>query len=210
MPEAAAVTAAFLAAYILGSVPSAWLFAKLAGSDIFRTGSGNMGAMNTLRHVGMVPGLLTLAADVLKGVLALQVAAWLAAASAPGVTAVRDLALGAAAFAAGLGHVFPAFTRFRGGKALAVAFGVLLFGHAAIALGGLVLIGLLTVLLRNVNLASWLTVAAAGLAVLAQELLQPDGSPAQAAGIALLALLIVLKHVLPATASGRTVRPGPR
>lgn len=208
MPEAAAVTLSFVAAYLLGSVPSAWLFARLSGSDIFTTGSGNMGTMNTLRHVGILPGLLTLLADVGKGVLAMLAARLISGSLAGG--AGQDAALAVAAFAAGLGHVFPVFTRFRGGKALAVAFGVLLVRHAAIAVSGLVLIGVLVLLLRNVNLASMITVSAAGVAVLLTELLRDGGSAVQAVGVLALALLIVVRHLYPPTASARVPRAAPR
>jgi len=204
--EAAAVAASFVAAYLLGSLPSAWFFARLAGHDIFTTGSGNMGTMNTARHVGILPGVLTLLADVAKGALALAAAAWLGQALAPAAPGARELALGAAAFAAGLGHVFPVFTGFRGGKALAVAFGVLLPGHALIATAGLVLIGLLVLLFRNVDTAAIITVSAAAVAVLVQELSARDGSLPFAGGVLLLATLIVLKHLQAATASGRNGR----
>lgn len=202
MPELLSFTLALLSSYLLGSVPSAQLFARLAGKDIFTTGSGNMGTMNALRNLGPLIGVLTFVFDVLKGAAAMLLAGWLAAQLAPGSQLAHDLALAAAPVGAGLGHVFSLFAGFRGGKALAVAFGVLLPGYWQVALAGLLLIGLLVLLTRNVNLASLITVIAAGLAVLYSELSADSGSLLRAAGLLLLVVLISWRH-LPITASAR-------
>lgn len=201
MPEISATVSALLAAYLLGSIPSAQLFARLRGKDIFATGSGNMGTMNALRNLGPVTGVLTFALDVLKGVAAMLLAGWLAELIASGSALAGDLALAAAAIGAGLGHVFPLFTGFRGGKALAVAVGVLLPGYWQVAVAGIIVIGLLVLLTRNVNLATLITVVAAGAAVLIIELDAPSGL-IRASGMLLLVVLIAWRH-LPLTASAR-------
>ena len=202
MPELAATLISLLTAYLLGSIPSARIFAGLAGKNIFETGSGNMGTMNTLRHVGPLPGILTFALDVLKGVAAMLSAPLLAGWVAPDSAAALNWALAAAPFGAGLGHVFSVFAGFKGGKALAVAFGVLLPSYWPVAVAGIVLIGVLVLLTRNVNLASLLTVAGAGVAVAIMELGSAGGSAVRAAGMIMLVLLICWKH-LPLTASAR-------
>lgn len=201
-----AALASLPVAYLFGSLPSAQLFARLGGKDIFRTGSGNMGTMNALRNLGPVYGVMTFIVDVAKGVAAVLVAPLLAGAIAPDSSFAADWAVAAAAFGAGLGHVYPVFTGFRGGKALAVAFGAILPLNWLVAVVALVLIALLVVLLRNVSLASVITIVGAGLVIVVQELRQSvdAGSIGLTTGILLLVALIVLRH-LPLTASGRTL-----
>jgi glycerol-3-phosphate acyltransferase PlsY len=102
-------------AYLLGSIPFAWLVSRRHGVDIRTVGSGNPGASNVLRSVGVAAGMVVLILDVAKGTLAVLIAQWM------GV----DLAmLVAAAVAAIVGHVFPLWFGFRGGKGVATAAGV--------------------------------------------------------------------------------------
>lgn len=106
-----------LGAYLIGGIPSgAWL-ARLAGIDVQRVGSGNIGATNVARTAGTRLGLLTLAADIIKG--ALPVGVSLACTSDLSVASVT----GGAAVS---GHLFPPLLRFRGGKGVATAAGVFL------------------------------------------------------------------------------------
>jgi acyl phosphate:glycerol-3-phosphate acyltransferase len=110
-----------LAAYFGGSVSSAILVCRLFGLPDPRTqGSNNPGATNVLRLGGKVPAALTLAGDVLKGVIPVLVAVWL------------ELPLLIAALAgwfAFVGHLFPLFFQFQGGKGVATAFGLLFALH---------------------------------------------------------------------------------
>lgn len=190
--------------YLLGSLPSAQLFARLGGKDIFSTGSGNMGTMNALRNLGPLYGILTFILDVLKGVAAVLLAPVLAGLVAAESGLAADWAVAAAIIGTGVGHVFPIFTRFRGGKALAVAFGAILPLNWPVAVGALVLIALLVLLLRNVNLASAVTITVAGAVIIVLDLLQSTdaGAVIRSSGIVLLVVLIVWRH-LPFTASGR-------
>jgi len=106
-----------LGAYLLGSVSFSYLVVKLKeGMDVRTVGSGNAGATNVLRASGKGPAALVLLLDVIKGVLAVTVARALAAA---------PVVVGAAAVAVVLGHVFPVFLGFRGGKGVATSAGVL-------------------------------------------------------------------------------------
>src|SRR5690625_3599585 len=125
MPEVSATFLALLSAYLLGSIPSAQLFARLRGKDIFATGSGNMGTMNALRNLGPVTGALTFALDVLKGVAAMLLAGWLAELIASGSALAGDLALSAASIGSCLCIVFPLFTVFIGSKSHDVAVSML-------------------------------------------------------------------------------------
>lgn len=107
-----------LFAYLLGSVSSAIVIAKLFGlEDPRQVGSGNPGATNILRYGGKKAALLTLAGDILKGVLAVGVAHALK---------VEPLILGATMLAVFLGHLFPVFHGFKGGKGVATAAGALI------------------------------------------------------------------------------------
>lgn len=112
--------------YLLGSVPFGVLVARARGVDIFKEGSGNIGATNVGRVLGRKSGVLVFVLDFLKGVVPTAVMS-----SAFGVMA--GVAAGLAAF---LGHLFPAYLRFRGGKGVATGFGVtlvLLPGPTAVA-----------------------------------------------------------------------------
>lgn len=102
-------------AYLLGTIPVGMLIARVyGGMDIRKTGSGNSGTTNVLRTLGWLPSLLTLAGDCLKGVLGALVGRWLG-----GET---GMLLGG--FFAVLGHDFPFFLRFKGGKGIATSLGV--------------------------------------------------------------------------------------
>jgi acyl phosphate:glycerol-3-phosphate acyltransferase len=106
-----------IAAYLLGSIPVGVVLSKLKGQDPRKAGSGNIGATNVMRTVGKGLGILTLAGDILKGLLP----TWLAIAC--GQTAVIVAACGLAAFA---GHLWPIYLRFKGGKGVATVVGLLL------------------------------------------------------------------------------------
>ncbi|HEV3468351.1 MAG TPA: glycerol-3-phosphate 1-O-acyltransferase PlsY [Pyrinomonadaceae bacterium] len=113
---------AVLLAYLLGSVPFGYLLVRLkGGGDVRETGSGGTGATNVTRRAGRAAGLLTLALDALKGVLAVVFARYLLTDDF-GV----DWWVAAAALAAVVGHVFPVWLRFRGGKGVATGLGVFL------------------------------------------------------------------------------------
>ena len=109
-------------AYLLGAVPFGLVFGKLAGVDVRTAGSGNIGATNVGRLLGKKLGLLTLVADVAKGVLPMVVAGGVVA--DPTRREAVVVLCGAAAF---LGHLFPVYLRFRGGKGVATALGLFLY-----------------------------------------------------------------------------------
>lgn len=122
-----------LGAYLVGSIPTGVLLARLKGVDVRATGSGNIGATNVARSAGKGLGLATLVLDAAKG--ALPVLAADAFALAGGDPAVARYAPLVAALGAVAGHVFPITLGFRGGKGVATALGAL----AALAPGSLVL-----------------------------------------------------------------------
>ncbi|MGA7678288.1 MAG: glycerol-3-phosphate acyltransferase [Dehalococcoidia bacterium] len=104
-------------AYLLGSIPFAYIIGKLSGFDVRKVGDRNAGTFNVFRHAGLGAGIATLIADVGKGVLAIVVAKLLSA---------HELVVFGAGVAAVIGHNWPVFLRFRGGRGLAVVIGVLL------------------------------------------------------------------------------------
>jgi glycerol-3-phosphate acyltransferase PlsY len=117
MDIAARSVLAVLGGYLFGSFPSAYLAARLVkGKDIREIGEGNMGALNTLRGVGLVPGLLVFVADVFKGAAAVLLAKWFG---------VAQLVVFAAGLAAVAGHSWSVFRRFKGGRGGATGYGVL-------------------------------------------------------------------------------------
>lgn len=104
-------------AFVIGSVPFGLLIARLKGVDLRKTGSGNIGATNVLRAVGMVPALLTLAGDILKGTIAVALG---------GYFLDNLLMRGIVGLAAIAGHNFSLFLGFKGGKGVATSIGVLI------------------------------------------------------------------------------------
>lgn len=102
--------------YLLGSVPTGYLIASRKGIDLRSLGSGNIGATNVARALGKKMAVVTFFGDMLKGCIPVLVATFLD--GGPVLT-------GMAGFIAFLGHCFPVFLKFRGGKGLATAFGVL-------------------------------------------------------------------------------------
>lgn len=108
---------AVLAGYLLGSIPPSFLAGKITRNiDIRQYGSGNAGATNVLRVLGVKAGIAVFLADILKGVLAALVGRWMAG----------EIGAVLAGFAAIVGHNWPVFLNFRGGKGIATSFGVLL------------------------------------------------------------------------------------
>ncbi|MBW1713840.1 MAG: glycerol-3-phosphate 1-O-acyltransferase PlsY [Deltaproteobacteria bacterium] len=142
----------FLAgAYLLGSIPCGLIIGRLAaGIDVRRSGSGNIGATNVLRAAGKAWGGLTLAADVLKGVLPVWAAGQLWS-GRPDLAAWAGLAVVA-------GHCYPVYLGFKGGKGVATALGVfLIVAPKAVAVGVLVF-SLALALTRRVSVGSLLAI----------------------------------------------------
>lgn len=126
-----------LSSYLLGAVSFSYLVVRaLRGFDVRTMGSGNAGATNVLRTTGTAPAVMVLLLDVGKGVAAVCVARWL---EAPGPV------VGAAAIAVVVGHIFPVYCGFRGGKGVATVAGAM--GSLApmpAALAGVVFLGVVT------------------------------------------------------------------
>ncbi len=143
---------ALMLAYLIGSLPSGFLIAKaVTGEDVRASGSGSTGATNVVRKAGLAAGLATYVLDVAKGMLALWLAArWLGLSSAT--------AQGATGLAAVLGHMFPVYLGFRGGKGVATGVGVFLMLSPWATLLSLGVWAVAFALTRTVSLGSLLGV----------------------------------------------------
>src|SRR5262245_50277996 len=168
-------------AYLLGSLSFGLLIARLyGGADLRHSGSGNIGATNVARTMGATAGLLTLLGDGVKGLVAVLCAqAWGQASVLPALAAV----------AAVLGHMFPLYHGFRGGKGVATAVGVLLPTLPLPLLGGLVIWLVVVAVWRYVSAGSML----AALAVPLLAALWSYPVPLILAA-ALIAFLVLYKH----------------
>jgi len=171
-------------AYLLGSIPFGYLIVRVTeGADVRETGSGGTGATNVSRRAGKGAGIVTLFLDALKGAAAVVIAKLIL--GEQGLMASGQLALGrtglteqdvywwiaAAAIAVILGHIFPVWLRFRGGKGVATAVGVfLLLTPIAVAMAVLVFVVVVT-LTRYVSLGSILAAVAIPLFVFFQHAL---------------------------------------
>jgi glycerol-3-phosphate acyltransferase PlsY len=156
------------AAYFLGSIPFGLILAKLfAGSDIRKSGSGNIGATNVARVAGPAAGILTLLLDVAKG----SAAVWLAGR----FTDQSSTAMTLAAATALIGHCYPVWLKFKGGKGVATALGVFLMLAPWAALGALLVFIVVSVAWRYVSLGS--VSAAAAMPLLTYFLWAPGHAP---------------------------------
>lgn len=166
-------------AYLLGSIPFGLVLTKLAGyGDIRSIGSGNIGATNVLRTGNKVLALLTVLLDAGKGAAAVLIAEQFG----------PDMAAYAAAFAF-LGHLFPIWIGFKGGKGVATSGGILLAYAWPVGLAALATWLAVAVLTRYSSLAA---LAAALLAPLYAWLLTREFQPTEV--VAFLGLLIILRH----------------
>jgi acyl phosphate:glycerol-3-phosphate acyltransferase len=175
------------AAYLLGSIPFGLLLARLfGGGDVRKAGSGNIGATNVARVVGPLAGILTLVFDTAKGAAAV----WLSGR----VTNESATWMMVAGFAVLLGHCFPVWLKFRGGKGVATALGVFLVLCPLAAVSALLLFLICVAYWRYVSLGS--VAAAAAMPLLTYFLWAPHHAPPiiiDASTLAI-ALLVIYKH----------------
>ncbi|MDT8317376.1 MAG: glycerol-3-phosphate 1-O-acyltransferase PlsY [bacterium] len=142
-----------LFAYLMGSIPTGVVLARVYGvKDITKEGSGNIGATNVGRVAGKKAGIITLAGDALKGVIPILVVM--------AVSGSVEWLIAAAALAAFLGHIYPVFNDFKGGKGVATALGIFLTISPLSALAAMLAFIIPVAIYRYVSLGS---IVAAGL-----------------------------------------------
>ncbi|MFA4858865.1 MAG: glycerol-3-phosphate 1-O-acyltransferase PlsY [Candidatus Margulisiibacteriota bacterium] len=176
-----AILIAVILGYLLGSIPFGVIVAKFSKVDIQKVGSGNIGATNVLRTLGPVAGTIVFILDLLKGTLATWIAMqmlsdplWIIIAGSFSV----------------IGHMFPIFLKFKGGRGSATGLGILLAIAPEIFLGALILTALIIAMTRYVSLAS---ISVPPLIVLALFLAQAP-LPYSIAAVAI-TVLIIVKHI---------------
>jgi glycerol-3-phosphate acyltransferase PlsY len=179
------------AAYLLGSVPTGYLLVRFfLHRDIRSSGSGNIGATNVLRSGGKRLGAATFLLDMLKGCSAVWMGGFLGALLLPGTPMRSAQAL--AALIAVLGHIFPIWLRFKGGKGVATGFGVFLVSAPWAALAAIAVFAVVLAISRYVSLASIL--GAACFPVFAWSLVSGSKPAVYIAVQIAVAAIIILKH----------------
>lgn len=133
-------------AYLMGSIPTGVLIASyFGGKDVTKEGSGNIGATNVGRVVGKKAGLFTLLGDIIKGVIPVVLAL---------IISGSPFIVSAVALAAFLGHIFPIFNDFKGGKGVATALGIFAVVSPSSALAAVVIFAFFLYTWRYVSLGS--------------------------------------------------------
>jgi glycerol-3-phosphate acyltransferase PlsY len=176
-----------LMGYVLGSIPFGYLLVLVrSGRDVRALGSGNIGATNVARTAGWAVGVATLILDAGKGFFAV----WLAGHFSDGNIHVIMYA----GLAAMIGHVFPVWLKFSGGKGVATALGVFLMISWAAVAAAIAVFAIVVLFWRYVSLAS--VSAAAALPLLVYLLYAPGHAPPTAvtSGTLLAAVLVIVKH----------------
>jgi len=177
-------------AYLIGSIPSGYLIVRATeGGDVRETGSGGTGATNVSRSAGKGAGILTLILDVIKGVFVV----FLAGILSDGLFPFADWTIAFAGVLAILGHIFPVWLRFRGGKGVATALGVFLMLEPIVVVIALVVFAITFALTRYVSLASLVAISSITIAILALTLFDPFELPNAIAAL-LSAGLVIFAH----------------
>lgn len=194
---------AIAGAYLLGSIPFGLLIVKAHGKDLRSIGSGNIGATNVGRALGRKWAYICFLLDVLKGLVPMQATMFLARTDAQviGQEAIALwlwLAVGCAAI---LGHVFPIYIKFRGGKGVATSFGVAMGLWPYYTICGLVAVGIWIVVAlvwRYVSLASIIASVAFPVVLALSIVLMPDWNLAELWPLLITAtaipLIVIIRH----------------
>lgn len=174
--------ASLVLAYLVGSIPFALLLSRRWGTpDLHAVGSGNIGAANVLRASGVKAGVLVAVLDIAKGAVGVALAQQL---SGPGSTPAA-----AAGFAAVVGHVYPVWLRFRGGKGVATASG------AFAVLAPLAVIPAVAMFLAGVWLTRYISLGSMSASLALPAIAWAEGSPTAVVVSAIAsATLIIFRH----------------
>ncbi|WP_181307800.1 glycerol-3-phosphate 1-O-acyltransferase PlsY [Rufibacter sp. XAAS-G3-1] len=181
-----------LLAYLIGAIPTAvWVGKSYYGIDVRQHGSGNAGATNTFRVLGKKPGSIVMAVDILKGWAATSLANFLLYWDViePQQLILFKLILGVVAV---IGHIFPVYVGFKGGKGVATLMGMVLAVHLQVALLCLGIFVVVLLLTKYVSLSSMLAAIAFPLLLLL-PMFKPDTVLLPIFGV-FIAVMVVLTH----------------
>jgi glycerol-3-phosphate acyltransferase PlsY len=168
-------------AYLMGSIPVGLIISKIKkGIDIREYGSGNIGATNVYRSIGKKEGLMTFAGDMLKGVMAVLTAYFVLG---------EEIWIGISGLSAVIGHMYPIFAKFRGGKGVATGVGVFICMMPLATLSSMAIWIICCAIWRYVSLASM--VAALSLPIIGGLYDQPKFYIISST---ILAILVVYRH----------------
>jgi acyl phosphate:glycerol-3-phosphate acyltransferase len=184
---------AVIVSYLLGSIPAGYLAGRLAGVDIRKVGSGNIGATNVMRVLGKAYGYPVFAIDFLKGLAAVRVSILIARHTQHAGTSMELIGI-VAAVSCVTGHVFPVWLQFKGGKGVATSAGAL-FGLMPVALliGAAVWIAMFQVT-RYVSVASITAAIALPIVILIMISLDQTRTMALLYFSICLAAMVILRH----------------
>ena len=185
-------------AYVLGSIPFSFLVAKVvSGKDVRSHGSRNVGATNVARTAGRFAGVIALSLDIAKGWAAVALSEWIVSRPAWPFTAgehpwqSREMWIALAGVVAILGHMFPLWLGFHGGKGVATATGVFLALDPVVILAAILVFAIVLLVFRYVSLAS--IVSAASVPIFFRYLVADQPYWRTIAAIAI-AILVIIKH----------------
>lgn len=166
MSSAIEIPVLIVAGYLLGTIPSAVWVARSRGVDIYSVGSGNPGASNVYRALGKGAAALVFAIDALKGVIPAAAGRWM-----PGGTVAFGLIGGMAAV---VGHTWPVFRKFKGGRGVATGAGVLAVCYPVLTLAMLAVFAIVVGVTRKPSIASLVALVGAviGVIVIGRDLFE--------------------------------------
>jgi glycerol-3-phosphate acyltransferase PlsY len=186
-------TAVVIGSYLLGSIPFGYVAGRVAGIDIRKCGSGNVGATNVIRTLGRGYGYPVFVADFLKGFWAVKVSMLIAARMRPEWHSAEMFGI-VAAISSVIGHSFPVWLHFKGGKGVATSGGAL-FGLAPVAALGAAAVWIVTfAITRYVSVASIAAVAALPVIILITTWLRQAGGKSLFYSSVFLAAVVIWRH----------------
>lgn len=189
------IAIALISAYLLGAIPFALLIARVGGvRDLRRIGSGNLGATNVWRTAGAIAGLAVFLADIGKGAAAVLLASFFLESSSPSIVS-SDIVLVVAGLMAVLGHVFPIYLGFRGGKGAATGLGMMAMLLPIPTLVAFITFAAIAAIWRYISLATILGTVSLFIAVTVQKFwLAPEVDLVYFIMTLVLTILIVFTH----------------
>ena len=187
------IVLSIIVCYLLGSIPTAVLYGRLFhGVDVRQYGSGNAGATNTLRTLGKQAGIIVMIFDVLKGWLATYSATYLVVIGAIPEQHLMIYKIGFGIISV-VGHIFPIFARFKGGKGIACLLGMILAINLEIAMICIAVFAIVFLLSKYVSLGSMLATLAFPVVILLFPRFNDGGPLVIVFGFAIFSI-VVLTH----------------